>query len=316
MIHRIIIDADPGIGDALAVVVALLDPEIELLAVTATAGCVSGHQATQNLQAIIAELDPDRRPRIGASHALATDTISATSGRTPVPTDLHGKTGLGDCRTEVAELHQRRESPKILNEIVRDYPNEVTLITLGPLTNIAVASERNPDFLGLLRGLVCLGGSLECRGDITAAAEFNMFSNPEAARLVLKSPATKTLVPIDIARQVILTFDQYQNLSAHTQPATRKFLAEILPFALRTCHQHFGQEGFYLYELVALCAVTRSHFLQTSSMALDVETRGGITKGMTVFDRRNIPAWQDNIDVVTSVDAQGVLEYLNSILMK
>ncbi|MGE5192053.1 MAG: nucleoside hydrolase, partial [Deltaproteobacteria bacterium] len=189
--RKLMIDLDPGIGDAVAAVLAMLDPEVDLLALTATAGCVAGKVATRNLHGIVAQVDPPKWPRIGSTEA-ASPVPNRGSSRLPLEA-LNGPTGLGDFEIVAPELHHRHESSKVMIDIVRANPYQVTLLTLGPLTNVAAACERVPDFLSLLGGLVCLGGSVSAGGDITTAAEMNMFLDPESARSVLASPEAKTL---------------------------------------------------------------------------------------------------------------------------
>ena len=314
MPHKIIIDTDPGIGDAIALAVALLDPELDVLGITATAGCVTGPAATRNVQAIIEHLDPLKWPRIGASEGQIA-TFGTDVGAEPVTlADLNGPSGLGDWEFRVAALHHRHESAKLMVDIARSEPNEVTLLTLGPLTNLELACERAPDFLQMLKGIVVFGGSVTRGGDVTAAAEFNMYANPEAARTILCSPATKTLVPLDVCRKVVLTFEQYDRVKPDESSATGQLLAQLLPYAFRAHHQYLGLEGVALNELVALAAISQPRLFETHAMAVDVETSGELTRGMTVFDRRGIPNWQTNIDVLTGVDAQGVLDYFARVL--
>ena len=314
MPQKVIIDADPGIGDAVAVALALLDPGIDLLGVTATAGCVSGREATRNLQAILDYLDPPKLPRVGSSSADAPQIDLSCRAQVVSSADLNGEAGLGDCQFSVAELHHRHDSAKLMIDIVRTQPHEVTLLTLGPLTNVEIACERAPEFLGLLKGLVCLGGSVASGGDVTAAAEFNMYANPEAARTVLRSPATKTLVPLDVSSRAVLTFEQFDRLPSSRMSPIGRFLGELLPFALRAHHEHLGVEGIRLHEMVALSAIARPNLFRSEPMAIDVETRGELTCGMTVFDRRGVQHWQTNIDVLCEVDVQGVLDYFNRIV--
>ncbi|MGH7129511.1 MAG: nucleoside hydrolase, partial [Planctomycetaceae bacterium] len=209
MEQKVIIDADPGIGDALAILAALLDPQLDVLAVTATAGCVPARQATQNVQAIIELLDPPKWPRLGEADAELSRFIEDLHFATASVADLNGPAGLGNCNFSGADLHNRRESTKLMIDVVRSHPDEVTLLTLGPLTNVEVACERAPDFMDLLGRLVCLGGSISAGGDVTAAAEFNLYAHPAAARHILLSPATKTLVPLDVSHQAIFTFEHY-----------------------------------------------------------------------------------------------------------
>lgn len=313
---KLIIDADPGIGDALAVALALLDPEVELLAVTATAGCVSGSVATRNLQAVIELIDPPRWPRVGASEAQVPLPGGELMPGFVDPALLTGRGGLGETSVAVAELHKPHDAVKLLVELVRQHPQEVTLLTLGPLSNVHAALERDPEFLSLLRELVCFGGSVAVGGNATAAAEFNIFADPEAARQVLTSPATKTLVPLDAAQQLVLNYDQFARLSDIGIGRAGKAILEWLQFGLRASHEHLGNEGFSLCEVVALAEVTQDRLVHTTSMAIDVETQTGLCRGVTVFDRRASRRWRDNIEVVDEIDVRGLLDYFGRLLRR
>lgn len=314
--QKLIIDADPGIGDALAIAVALFDSELDLLGVTATAGTVSGPVATRNVQAIVEALDPPKWPRIGCSDAEQPVVDLTFGSKAFSPASLNGQSGLGDFEFAVADLHHQRESAKLMIDLVRDNPHEVTLLTLGPLTNVHLACERAPEFLGLLRSLVCFAGSVQAGGDVTAAAEFNVYADPTAARNVLRSPATKTLVPLDVTRKVVLTFEQYSRLPRSEESRVGRLLQALLPYAFRASHQHLGLEGIRLHEVVALAAVSRPRLFATRPMDVDVEVRGELTRGMTVFDRRGIRNWQTNIEAAYDVDAQGVIDYLTAVLSR
>lgn len=316
MPSKLIIDADPGIGDALAVVVAMLDPEVDLLAVTATAGCVTGSVATRNLQAVIELIDPPKWPRLGASEADLPFTAGDLMPSFIDPALLNGRSGLGEGLIPVAELHKPHEAVKLLIELVRQSPQEITLLTLGPLTNVLAAQELDPDFLSLLREIVCLGGSVAVGGDATPAAEFNIFANPEAAHSVLKSPATKTLVPLDAAHQLVLNFDQFARLSDIGIGRAGKMLLEWMKFGLRASHEHLGHEGFALREIVALAVITQDRLLHSKPMAMDIDVQSGLSRGATIFDRRASHRWRDNIEVVDQVDAQGLLDYFGRMLRR
>ncbi|MGE3316197.1 MAG: nucleoside hydrolase [Planctomycetaceae bacterium] len=316
MPQKLIIDADPGIGDALAIIAALFDPDIDLVGITATAGCVSARDASRNVQAIVEILDPPKWPRFGGLESDLSRALPSNSDA-PVGTPaLNGPSGLGEAQFEVAVLHHQKESAKLLVDMVRAEPNEITLLTLGPLTNVERACERAPDFLNLLKGLVCLGGSIEVGGDVTAAAEFNIYADPIAARTVLRSHATKTLVPLDVSRRAVLTFEQYDGLKTPESTRLGRFLKDLLPYAFRAHHEHLGMEGVPLQEVAALAAVARPDLFDRRLMALDIETDGTLTRGETVFDRRGIPRWQTNIEVARDADHQAVVEYFCNVLRR
>lgn len=312
MAEKLIIDADPGIGDAIAVAFALADPALDVVALTATAGRFSGVQATRNLQCVTGLLDPDLRPRLGDCDRPG---CSIEEGpQAPAAPLLDGEQGLGDCDVPISVLHQRHQSARLLAELVRTQPHQITLLTLGPLTNVELAMERHPEFLEQLKSLVVMGGSVGAGGDATAAAEFNCLADPEAARTILTFPATKTLVPLDVSQQLMLSFDQYQRWGLAESSYLGQMLEWTLPFALRASRQHLGLEGVRLPGVVALCAITQPHLFERAAMCVDVELSGDLTRGVTVFDRRGVSQWQTNIDVLTDVDIQGVVDYMTRVI--
>jgi inosine-uridine nucleoside N-ribohydrolase len=309
--RQLIIDLDPGIGDAVAAILAMLDPEIDLVALTATAGVVSGRVATRNLYGIVTQVDPPKWPRIGVAEGDDAGTHRPTI-RTELES-LNGPTGLGDLEMVVPQLHHRHESSKVMIDIVRSNPHQVTLLTLGPLGNVAAACERFPGFLSLLGGLVCLGGSVAAGGDATAASESNCFLNPEAAQSVLASPEAKTLIPLDATNSVVLTYENFQRISRGAS-RSMTFLNQILPFCFRAHHQFLGMEGIWLREVAALAAVTRPDLFRLQSLKVDVEVKGELTHGMTVFERRRPHSGKANAAVAMEVDAQGVVDYMTGLL--
>lgn len=313
MTQKLIIDADPGIGDALAIALALLDPDVDVIGITPTTGCVSGENASLNIQAIVYLLDPPKWPRTG--WAEGPPSSSALLGG-PNLQILNGVAGLGDFSALVAEPHQRHESAKMLIDLVKTYPHQVTLLTLGPLTNVELAQERYPELLSELNEIVILGGSVGAGGDVTSAAEFNIYAAPEAARSVLNSPATKTLVPYDTTQKVTLTYSHYARLEVDDRSPIGRLLEQTLPFAFRAHHEHLGVEGILLPEVVALTSILHPRLFNRRTMSVDVETQGELTRGMTVFDRRRRSPAPSNIDVLSDVDAQGVVDYMTRIIAR
>jgi inosine-uridine nucleoside N-ribohydrolase len=313
--HKLIIDADPGIGDALAIAVALFDPEIDLIGLTATAGCVSGRTATRNIQAIVEQLDSPKWPRLGG---LTSEVPVKSPPLDPVGeavAKINGPFGLGSLEVEVADLHNIRDSARVLTELVKMAPNEVTLLTLGPLTNVERACDRNPEFLGLLKRLICLCGAVDGGGDVTAAAEFNVYCDPEAARNVLRTPATKTMIPLEISRQAVLTLEYIQRVGIDETTRRGRFLKQMLTYAFRAYHEEMGREGIPLREVVALAAVYQLDLFESRRMEIDVEVSGELTRGITVADRRmTLPVHRLNMEVPYKVSDAGVLDYFVRVL--
>jgi purine nucleosidase len=300
MPRKIILDVDPGIDDAVALTMALFDPRLEVVAVTAVAGNVPAEQATRNVQAIIEQLDPPRWPRIGA--ATEPERAPAIDSR-----HLFGNDGLGNANFQVAELHHQHPSEKVITDEVRAAPDMITIVALGPLTNIAQALRRDPTLAGQIGQLVMMGGAIKAPGNATPAAEFNVFCDPAAARAVFRSRTTKTLVPLDVTNQVVMSFSHLEQLPDEQTTAGR-FLRKILPYAFRTHRQLLGIEGIHLHDAVALVAATDPELFSMQPMAGDVETTGDLTTGATIFDRRHAPQWRHNMDVAGELDAPAVTE--------
>lgn len=300
MARKVIIDCDPGIDDAAVLCMALFDPRVEVVAVTAVAGNVSPRQAGRNVQAIIDQLDPPRLPRVGA--ATEVEEAPAIDG-----TVMHGEDGLGNAGLSISQLHHQHPSDKIICDEVRAAEDEVTILCLGPLTNVARALKRDPELGTLISRIVMGGGSVSVGGNVTPAAEFNMYCDPVSARSVFRSGTTKTLVPIDVTREVALNFDTIDELPPETTRAGA-LLRKILPFAFRAHRQTLGQESIRLHAAVAYFAIVQPELFHAEQMAADVEIRGDLTKGETVFDRRAKKLWMPNMDVVTEIDAVAVTD--------
>ncbi len=311
MPQKIIIDADPGIGDALAVLTALVDPTLDVRAVTAAAGSVSGMQATRNLQYLVDLVDPPKHPRIGQS-ALPAIAGRFTPGEVPNRHHFFGKDGLGDLEIEVPDLHNRRESVKVIVDLVREFPHEVRLLALGPLTNIAAACELDPEFPELVESIICLGGVNKFSGDVSAVAEFNIWSDPEAAAAVFELPSTKILAPLDVSGSAMLTFEDVDQLTQLIESTTNgEVLSSLLQFSIRANRQELAFEGIPLHGVVALAVAAQAEAFTVEAVCAEVETVGQLTRGMTVIDRRSTFTGQTNVDLVTSIDEHGVVDYFS-----
>ncbi len=300
MARKVILDVDPGIDDALAICTALFDPRLEVVAITAVGGNVAPERATRNVQMILEQLDPPRLPRIGM--ASAPDDGLPVDGR-----HLFGLDGLGGSEFAVAERQHLHPSEKVICDEVRAAPNAVTLVALGPLTNVARAFVRDPELSALVGRVVMMGGTIGGPGNITPAAEFNIYCDPRSARAVFRSPSTKTLVPLDVTNRVVLTYDLFNQLPDESTCVGR-FLRAILPPAFRNYRQQFGLEGIHVHDSVALCSVVHPELFTTREMAGDVEIAGELSTGMTIFDRRRVPSWRHNMEVAVDMQTEAVVE--------
>lgn len=303
MPKKVILDMDPGIDDAIALCIALFDPALEVVAVTAVGGNVPPAQASRNVQAILAELDPPRMPRVGA--AVPPDLSPRVESRH----QLYGPDGLGGVEFRVAELHHTRPADKVIGDEVRAAPEAVSIVALGPLTNVARCLQLYPDLPSMLGGLVIAGGTVAGPGNITPAAEFNMYCDPVSAQAVFRSALSKTLMPLDVTNRVVLTYDLFNQLPDESTKVGR-FLRKILPPIFRGYRQEFGLEGIHVHDSVTLLSVIYPELFTTQSMSGEVETMGELTMGATVFDRRRIPAARHNMEVVVDINVDEVVRRL------
>ena len=295
MPRKVILDLDPGVDDAVAICVALADPNLEVIAVTATGGAVAPDQASRNLQAIIERIDPPKRPRIGVADSLQPLRTDAR--------DLHGVDGLCGAELPVAEKANRHLSPKVIAEEVRANPGEVVLIGGGPMSNIAAVLTRERDAAETLLDVVVQGGSVAVGGDVTAAAEFNVYCDAGSAREVYRSQLTPTVVPLDVVGSMTFGYDLL-DFVRNRESRTCRLLMEILPGYYRAYRQRYGIEGVRLHSLVALLAAAYPGIAKAKPMHADVETSGEVTHGATVFDRRDVPDGEVNVEVIQSIDAE------------
>jgi purine nucleosidase len=273
---------------------ALFDPDLEVVAVTAVAGNVPAEQATRNVQAVIEQLDPPRWPRIGV----------ATQPELGLPTrskHAHGADGLGNANFQVSELQHRHPSEKLIIDEVRAAPGELTIVALGPLTNIARAFARDPALPELVNQIVIMGGTLHGSGNITPAAEFNIYCDPASARAVFHAPGTKTLVPLEVTRQVSFGYDTLDKLPDERSRAGR-FLRKILPHCFRAYRLELGYENIWLNDAVAYMAALRPELFEIEMAAGDVELSGDLTTGATVFDQRRVREWRTNLALAKGVE--------------
>jgi inosine-uridine nucleoside N-ribohydrolase len=305
MARKVILDVDPGVSDALAVCLALKAPELEVVAVTATGGNVAPRQASRNVQAIIEHLDPPRWPRIGFADE---EQLLRTDGR-----ELWGQDGLCGVDLGIAELHQQHLAIKVLAEEIRADPGGVTVIAGGPLHNIAAAFQMDPELALQVGHLIIVGGALEGVGDVTAAAEFNIYCDAEAAQRVFRSPATTTLLPRDVTARAAMTFDLLTSLPSETSSMGR-LLRMLLPPAFQAYRQRLGLEGMYVPEAVAVAMAVHPEYVAAEPLPVDVETEGVLTYGATVVDRRARTRDRPNMDVATDLDTKSITKFIKANL--
>jgi inosine-uridine nucleoside N-ribohydrolase len=306
MARKVVLISDPGIDGAVALALALYDPDLEVLGIAASAGNVEASQATQNVQIVVDQVDPPRWPRLGAALPVEYDT----DGRR-----LHGPSGLGNVSFPCARLHHPHSSDKVLIDLLRQFPKEVTVVVMGPLTVLARAIDRDAEIPSMVQRLVCVGGAWHEPGNASAVAEFHFYCDPPAARQVLRCGAPLTLIPLDVMRKIVLAPSDLLELPA-PESRVNQFFRQIIPFGIGATSNLYGIEGFHLKDLLGIIAVTLPGALSTRPMLVDVETRGELTRGMSVVDNRPMPPGKPNVELAVGVDARAVREYMDRVLQR
>lgn len=306
MPQKVLIDCDPGIDDAVALTLALFDPRLEVVAVTASAGTVDAERSTRNVQALIEQLDPPRHPRIGA--AMDPDGAPVLDGR-----EIHGDDGLANTRWEAMGRQHIMNSEKLISDQIRANPGELTLIAMGPLTGIARAFQRDPGLLTLVHRLIMVGGSTTAMGDCTPCAEFNMHFDPAAAEIALQSLTTKTLIPLEVSTKLSFGLELIDSLPAKYTRAG-KVLHSLIPHYFRTHRQLLGSETIAFQALMGVMMVTDRSLFETVEMAMRVEESGDLTRGMTVVDQRLQRKWRKNVEVAVSLDIEAARDAFYNLI--
>lgn len=287
MARRVIIDTDPGVDDALALLLALRSPELRVEAITSVAGNVPVDVATQNVQRVLALAESPEWPVLahGAPQPLEREPVFATF--------LHGHDGLGGAAhacegqrlKQGRELSHRTAAEEILHQLaLAEEP--VTVIALGPLTNIALALERDEGQLARLERLVVMGGAVEAPGNVTPAAEFNFFFDPEAAARVLQSGLPLTLVGLDVTAKAVLPEQELRREVASRPSRVGRFVVECTSAVYASMLEREGTRSMPLHDPLAVALVLEPSLVQMRYLHVSVETRGELTRGLSLADRR------------------------------
>jgi inosine-uridine nucleoside N-ribohydrolase len=298
MARKVIIDCDPGIDDAVALIIALFDPRLDVVAVTTSAGTVLADQSAQNVQSLIEKLDPPRFPRVG----LGTDPEDA-----PVldESELHGADGLGNLGLARIDRQHLMPSDKLIVDRIKSDPGRVTILSLGPLTGIARAMQRDPSIISQIDRIVVVGGAVPGEGDITPAAEFNMYFDPVSANRVLRSATTKTLLPLEIAQQVRFDLDLISILPLKYTRAGG-LLQPMLSHMFRSYRQLRGMETIFLKGVIGVAYLLEPELFQCDQHSVAVEEQGTLTRGATIVDRRPQASVSRDLEIISGVDAPSV----------
>jgi len=273
---KIIFDTDPGTDDAMALMLALNSPELDVRAVTVVPGNVVAAQGLDNALRMMSLANRCDIPvAAGAQHPLFQKLTTAEL--------WHGKNGLANIELPPSKCKvDSRWAPDLIIQMVHAVPHEITLVPVGPLTNIALAVEKDPSIVPLVKEVVLMGGSIS-GGNVNAAAEANIANDPEAAQIVFQAGWPLTMVGLDVSNKTLFTQKHLDQLG-NTHGPINDFIYQVAKFLIDLSAK-YGFSGTAMYDPLAVGVAIDSTLVTAPEMHVDVETRGQFTRGETVANR-------------------------------
>ena len=297
----IILDVDPGHDDAVAIMLACGAPGLELLAVTTVAGNAPLEKTTNNALRVLSLIGrPEVPVGAGASAPLVRPLRTAV--------DIHGESGLeGPEIPDPSSEPDKRGAVELMVDAVRGSSEPVTLVPVGPLTNVALFLREHPELKERVARISLMGGSIGL-GNTTPAAEFNVYVDPEAAREVFECGLPVTMIGLDVTHRAGAGPAQRERLRSLGQHGG--VVAELLEFFAATYERVYGFDAPPLHDPVAVAAVLEPALLETRSMRVDVECESELTRGETVCDFYGVTGRPPNAEVGVALDREGFFDLL------
>ncbi len=276
---KIIFDTDPGSDDAMALMLALNSPELDVRAITVVPGNVTAEMGLENALRMVSLANRCDIPVAGgARHPLFQKLITAEF--------WHGKNGIANMEIPPSKCKvDSRFGPDLIIELVHASPHEITLVPVGPLTNIALAALKDPSIVPLVKEVVLMGGSIS-GGNVNAAAEANIYNDPEAAQIVFQAGWPLTMVGLDVGDKTLLS-RKYLGELGQTHGPVNDFIHGVAKY-LVYLSATFGSSGTPMYDPLAVGVAIDPTLVKAPEMHVDVETRGEFTRGETVANRRGM----------------------------
>jgi inosine-uridine nucleoside N-ribohydrolase len=298
--HAVLIDTDPGIDDAMAIFYALGAPEIDVLALTTVYGNVGIELTTKNALRL---LEIAGRTDIPVARGAARPLVRPFDGGAAF---VHGADGQGDAGLPAPTARESTvRATELIAETVTSRPGEVTIVTLGPLTNLALLVLERPEVVGLVSGVVAMGGNVHAPGNASPTAEANILNDPEAAEIVLAADWPVTLIGLDVTHRVEMTPADLERIYRIDSPVGHH-LRKIVPFYHAFYERHVGSTGIYVHDSTTISWLRHPDAFVTESVPVVVDTSGGVSRGKTW----PMPAAEGRpaVTVATDADARRVIE--------
>jgi len=299
----IILDCDPGHDDAIALVLALASPALEVKAVTSSAGNQTPDKTLRNVLRMLTLLKRSDIPVAGgAVKPLMRDLIIADN--------VHGETGLdGPALPEPGFAPQNCTAVELMANVLRESPEPVTLVATGPQTNVALLLNSHPELHAKIARIVIMGGAMGL-GNWTPAAEFNIYVDPEAAEIVFQSGIPVVMAGLDVTHRAQIMADDIERFRAINNPVART-VAELLDFFMEYHKtEKWGFQGAPLHDPCTIAWLLKPEIFTTARRWVGVETQGKYTQGMTVVDYYMLTGNEPNTDIMLDIDRQAFVDLL------
>jgi purine nucleosidase/pyrimidine-specific ribonucleoside hydrolase len=318
----IILDTDGGVDDALALIMALKSPQLDLKAITVVAGNINLDQAANNVLRVMSIVQPNTLPIVakGCEKPLVKPPFNAAG--------IHGADGLGEL-TQFKEIDGTARYPQltikpstenaidVILQAAEEYGSSLNIVALGPLTNLATAIQKDAATMKKIGRIIIMGGAVTVPGNITAAAEFNFFVDPDAAQIVMGSGISLTLVGLDVAMKAPLSRQVVEDNLKNYPSKITQFIVDCTGIYMNFYRDNEGFYGCYLHDPLAMAVAIDPSIVTTESLYMMVETTGRFTTGLSLADRRfrrdektNPP----NVDACLEVDTGRFFQLFNQLI--
>lgn len=308
-------DVDTGVDDALAILLAMNSPELEVLAITTVSGNTTVENATVNTLYLLELLSPDPPP--GSPPKLAGGGCPLVSRGEAMPLQkslhtapqVHGEDGLGGVKVHGCGLKLKQtDTPayQTLIEFAKKHPEEITVIATAPLTNLARAAQHDPEGFAKLKEIIIMGGAFKTRGNVTPFAEFNIFTDPHAAKIVFETSVPKVVVPLDVTEKCRLMRKDLDELLLGKKGTVPDFLRKLTDSWMRFHLHKCGFDGGYLHDPLAVGVCINPELVSFQPAGVYVETKDEKTSGRTVGNFSEIPTKNK---VAVQVDEKNFLSF-------
>ena len=298
--HLLVLDTDPGVDDAVALLILLGHPEVDMKAVTVVGGNVGLNSTLRNALCLVELAGRTDIPVYAGAAQPMVDSLTTAE-------DVHGRMGLGPLvLPDPAKQPTEGDVSEVFYRLAKEHPGELTILAIGPLTNLGKAFLAHPDLPGLLKEVVIMGGSI-VGGNATLQAEFNIYVDPEAARIVFRSGVKLTMIPLDVCKKTALQQDAIARIAAVGNRAADA-AHQLLQHAYKLSTERFGLVGAPMYDAVAAAVLLKPELYEIRDFNVEIELHGARTRGRTVVDYYGFTKKPANCAIPLSGDVGGYVE--------